>query len=122
MAPSSATLGGTPSPPSAGRWSPHAPSTQLPACGYGRDDGGALLGLGSTPFSLALGIGFALPALLLVVPMQVALIIATSRNSRAGDGDAGDLGSFERSAKPAIGARAMERPHLDRHAASGLTT
>ena len=29
-----------------------------------------LLGLGSTPFSLALGIGFALPALLLVVPMH----------------------------------------------------
>jgi hypothetical protein len=43
---------------------------------------GALLGLGSTPFSLALGIGFALPALLLVVPIRVALIIATSRNSR----------------------------------------
>ena len=43
---------------------------------------GALLGLGSTPFSLALGIGFALPALLLAVPIRAALIIATDRNSR----------------------------------------
>ena len=75
-------VGGTPSPPSAGRWSPHAPSTQLPACGYGRDDGGRALGARIYPFSLALGIGFALPALLLVVPIRVALIIATSRNSR----------------------------------------
>ena len=42
--PFSATLGGTLSPPSAGCWSPHAPSTQLPACGYGRDDGAARVG------------------------------------------------------------------------------
>jgi hypothetical protein len=43
---------------------------------------GVLLGLGSTPLSLALGIGFALPALLVAVPIRAGLILATNRASR----------------------------------------
>jgi hypothetical protein len=62
---------------------------------------GVLLGLGSTPLSLALGFGFALPALLVAVPTRAGLILATSRNSRGGDGDAGGLGSVEQSVKEA---------------------
>jgi hypothetical protein len=43
---------------------------------------GAWLGLASTPFSLTLGAGFALPGLLVAVPVRVALILAGRRTLR----------------------------------------
>jgi hypothetical protein len=45
---------------------------------------GATLGLATTPFALALGIGFALPFLLLMAPIRAGLVIAGWRNLRQG--------------------------------------
>jgi hypothetical protein len=41
---------------------------------------GARLGLATTPLALALGLGFALPFLLLAVPIRVALVITGRRS------------------------------------------
>ncbi|HEV8489134.1 MAG TPA: hypothetical protein VGQ58_05050 [Candidatus Limnocylindrales bacterium] len=41
---------------------------------------GASLGLGTTPFALALGIGFALPFLLLLAPIRAGLVLSGRRN------------------------------------------
>ena len=43
---------------------------------------GARLGLATTPFALALGIGFALPFLLLLAPIRAALVVAGWRSLR----------------------------------------
>jgi hypothetical protein len=43
---------------------------------------GARLGLATTPLALALGIGFALPFLLLLAPIRAALVIARWRSLR----------------------------------------
>ena len=43
---------------------------------------GARLGLATTPFVLLLGIGFALPFLLLVAPIRAGLVLAGWRNLR----------------------------------------
>jgi hypothetical protein len=43
---------------------------------------GARLGLATTPFALGLGIGFALPFLLLFAPIRAALVLAGWRNLR----------------------------------------
>jgi hypothetical protein len=43
---------------------------------------GATLGLATTPFALALGIGFALPFLLLLAPIRAALVVSGWRNLR----------------------------------------
>jgi hypothetical protein len=43
---------------------------------------GATLGLATTPFAFALGIGFALPFLLLLAPIRAGLVLAGSRNLR----------------------------------------
>jgi hypothetical protein len=43
---------------------------------------GARLGLATTPFALALGIGFALPFLLLLVPIRAALVVVGWRSPR----------------------------------------
>lgn len=40
---------------------------------------GATLGLTTTPFTLALGLGFALPFLLLLAPIRAALVLAGRR-------------------------------------------
>lgn len=40
---------------------------------------GATLGLTTTPFALALGLGFALPFLLLLAPIRAALVLAGRR-------------------------------------------
>jgi hypothetical protein len=47
----------------------------------GRRDG-AVLGLATSPFALALGMGFALPFLLGGVPIRVALVLAARRSLR----------------------------------------
>jgi hypothetical protein len=43
---------------------------------------GAWLGLATSPFALILGAGFALPFLLVAVPVRVALVLAGRRNLR----------------------------------------
>ena len=43
---------------------------------------GARLGVAMTPFAFALGIGFALPFLLLMVPIRLALVLASRRELR----------------------------------------
>lgn len=43
---------------------------------------GARLAAAMTPFAFALGIGFALPFLVLVVPIRVALVLASRRDLR----------------------------------------
>jgi hypothetical protein len=43
---------------------------------------GACLGLATTPFALGLGVGFALPFLLLGAPIRAALVIAGRRSLR----------------------------------------
>ena len=43
---------------------------------------GARLGVAMTPFAFALGIGFALPFLLLMVPIRLALVFASRRELR----------------------------------------
>jgi hypothetical protein len=43
---------------------------------------GGVLGLGTTPFALALGAGFALPFLLIGVPIRAALVVNGRRNLR----------------------------------------
>lgn len=43
---------------------------------------GAQLGLAATPIALTLGIGFALPFLLLLVPIRAALVLTRWRNLR----------------------------------------
>jgi hypothetical protein len=43
---------------------------------------GARLGLATTPFALALGVGFALPFLLLLVPIRAGLVLAGWRALR----------------------------------------
>jgi hypothetical protein len=43
---------------------------------------GARLGLATTPLALALGIGFALPFLLLLAPIRAALVVAGWRSLR----------------------------------------
>jgi hypothetical protein len=43
---------------------------------------GARLGVAMTPFAFTLGIGFALPFLLLIVPIRLALVLASRRELR----------------------------------------
>jgi hypothetical protein len=43
---------------------------------------GATLGLATTPFALAMGIGFALPFLLLLAPIRAGLVLAGRRSLR----------------------------------------
>jgi len=43
---------------------------------------GARLGLATTPFAVALGVGFALPFLLLLVPIRAGLVLADWRTLR----------------------------------------
>jgi hypothetical protein len=43
---------------------------------------GARLGVATTPFAFALGIGFALPFLLLMVPIRLALVLASRGSLR----------------------------------------
>jgi hypothetical protein len=71
------------SPRSAAYWSVCALSIWSRECGCRRAAvQGAALGLATSPFVLVLGAGFALPFLLIGVPVRAALVLAGRRTLR----------------------------------------